>query len=481
MGPEDLERLRAAVAAYLGEAVAWIAGMLAGLWSGGVALLNLLSLVFITPVVAFYLLRDWDRIVGRIDSWLPRPHAEVIREQLQEIDRRLAGFVRGQAVVAGILALLYAVGLSLVGLDFGLVIGLGAGAISFVPFLGAIAGFVVSLGVALFQFGDDWLRIALVAAIFIAGQALEGNFLTPRLVGQRIGLHPVWLIFGVPGRRRTARLRRRAAGGSGGGGNRRGGALRPRSLHAQRPLSRCRAPGRRRRRGMMGEQTGPRPAQPACPGPPGLSGGAVQSGGGGVDRPLARLAGARPGDLGAGGQRQEPSGGGLVPAVGSARGAWPSHWPRATHTPLSPPAPAVVIEDAEGGLDAGAEEGLFHLYNLLAEGGGHLLLTGRRPPARWPLVLADLGSRLAALPAVAIEAPDEALIAALIVKLFADRQLRVGREVLAFLLPRMERSFAAARRLVAHIDAAALARQRAVTVPLAREVLARLALEGEDT
>ena len=195
--PEDLERLRAAGAAYLGEAVAWIARMLAGLWSGGVALLNLLSLVFITPVVAFYLLRDWDRIVGRIDGWLPRPHAEVIREQFKEIDRRLAGFVRGQAVVAGILALLYAVGLSLVGLDFGLVIGLGAGAISFVPFLGAIAGFVVSMGVALFQFGDDWLRIALVAAIFIAGQALEGNFLTPRLVGQRIGLHPVWLIFGV--------------------------------------------------------------------------------------------------------------------------------------------------------------------------------------------------------------------------------------------------------------------------------------------
>ncbi len=143
--------------------------------------------------------------------------------------------------------------------------------------------------------------------------------------------------------------------------------------------------------------------------------------------------------------------------------------------------PAVVIEDAEGGLDAGAEEGLFHLYNLLAERGGHVLLTGRRPPARWPLVLADLGSRLAALPAVAIEAPDEALIAALIVKLFADRQLRVGREVLAFLLPRMERSFAAARRLVADIDAAALARQQAVTVPLAREVLARLAPEGEDT
>ncbi len=195
--PEVLARLREAAAGYLGQAAAWVGYIVAGFWSGGMALLNLLSLIFITPIVSFYLLRDWDRILGHINGWLPRDHAPVIRAQLLEIDRRLAGFVRGQAMVAFILALAYGIALSLVGLEFGLVIGLGAGAISFVPFVGAIAGFVASLGVAVVQFGDDWLPIALVAAIFIVGQVVEGNFLTPKLVGGRIGLHPVWVIFGV--------------------------------------------------------------------------------------------------------------------------------------------------------------------------------------------------------------------------------------------------------------------------------------------
>ena len=197
VSPEVLARLREAAAGYLGQAVAWIGHAMAGFWSGGIALLNLLSLIFITPIVSFYLLRDWDRILAHIDGWLPRDHAPVIRAQLAEIDRRLAAFVRGQAMVALILALAYGIGLSLAGLEFGLVIGLGAGAISFVPFVGAIAGLVASLGVALVQFGDDWLRIALVASIFVGGQVIEGNFLTPKLVGGRVGLHPVWVIFAI--------------------------------------------------------------------------------------------------------------------------------------------------------------------------------------------------------------------------------------------------------------------------------------------
>ncbi len=197
VGEEDLAPLREAVTGYLGQATAWVGRVLAGFWSGGVALLNLLSLVFITPIVSFYLLRDWDRILAHIDGWLPRDHAPVIRAQLTEIDRRLAAFVRGQAMVALILALAYGIGLSLVGLEFGLVIGLGAGAISFSPFVGAIVGLVASLGVALVQFGSDWVSIAMVAGIFIAGQVIEGNFLTPKLVGERVGLHPVWVIFGI--------------------------------------------------------------------------------------------------------------------------------------------------------------------------------------------------------------------------------------------------------------------------------------------
>lgn len=129
---------------------------------------------------------------------------------------------------------------------------------------------------------------------------------------------------------------------------------------------------------------------------------------------------------------------------------------------------AVVVEDADRGVD---EAALFHLYNLLREAGRFLLLTGRAAPARWGVALPDLRSRLAAMPVASIGAPDDGLLEALLLKLFADRQLRVGPDVLAFMLPRMERSFAAARALVGAIDDAALARQRPVTVPLVRAVM----------
>lgn len=140
---------------------------------------------------------------------------------------------------------------------------------------------------------------------------------------------------------------------------------------------------------------------------------------------------------------------------------------------------AAVVEDADSHAAEGAfARGLFHLYNMLAERRGHLLLTARSAVAQWPLALADLRSRLQAAPAAAIELPDEALTAALLVKLFADRQLKVGDDVLAYLLARMERSFDAARRLVAALDAAALDAKRNVSVPLAGEVLTKLGPSG---
>ncbi|HET8726188.1 MAG TPA: DnaA/Hda family protein [Alphaproteobacteria bacterium] len=132
---------------------------------------------------------------------------------------------------------------------------------------------------------------------------------------------------------------------------------------------------------------------------------------------------------------------------------------------------AVAIDDADQLAGAAAERALFHLYNMARDEGGHLLLTGRTPPARWKIDLPDLASRLKAAPAVAVEEPDDALLSAVLVKLFADRQLRIGAEVIAFAVPRMERSFAAARRLVAEIDATSLAHRRPVTVHLTRAVL----------
>lgn len=196
LSPEEVERLRSAAGNVAGDVVGWVGQILSGLWSGGLAVFNALSLVVIMPVVAFYLLRDWDRIVAHIDGLLPRDAAETIREQVREIDDRLSGFVRGQASVCLALGTWYAVGLTLVGLDFGLLVGIAAGLISFVPYLGTGLGLIVGLGLAVAQF-DTWLPIGLVAAVFASGQILEGYVLTPRMVGERVGLHPVWVLFAL--------------------------------------------------------------------------------------------------------------------------------------------------------------------------------------------------------------------------------------------------------------------------------------------
>lgn len=153
--------------------------------------------IFVSLVVAFYLLLDWDRMTSVVDSWMPREHVGVIREISKEIDVVLAGFVRGQMTVGAILGIFYAVALAIVGLQFGVVIGLLAGALTFIPYVGSTVGGGLSIGLAIYQFWDDPIWIAVVAAIFIIGQMVEGNYLTPKLVGSSVGLHPVWLMFAL--------------------------------------------------------------------------------------------------------------------------------------------------------------------------------------------------------------------------------------------------------------------------------------------
>ncbi|QFT96499.1 AI-2 transport protein TqsA [Roseovarius sp. THAF8] len=161
------------------------------------SLVNVVVLLVIVPVVAFYLLYDWDRMVAEIDRLLPREHAPVIRRLASEIDRTLASFIRGMGTVCLILGTYYAVALMLVGLQFGLVVGAFAGFVTFIPYVGAVLGGALAIGLALFQFWGDWLSIGLVAGIFVLGQVVEGNILTPKLVGDSVGLHPVWLIFAL--------------------------------------------------------------------------------------------------------------------------------------------------------------------------------------------------------------------------------------------------------------------------------------------
>ena len=196
LSPDEIAQLKTALGEQAGSVVQWIGAALGSMLSGGLALVNILSLVFITPVVTFYLLRDWDRLVARVDSWVPRQHLNVVREQARLIDQTLAGYARGQATVCLVLGTFYALGLTLVGLDFGFVVGLLAGILSFIPYVGTITGFVASMGLAFVQF-SDFLSIGLVFGVFLIGQVLEGQVLTPKLVGHRIGLHPVWVIFAL--------------------------------------------------------------------------------------------------------------------------------------------------------------------------------------------------------------------------------------------------------------------------------------------
>ncbi len=161
------------------------------------SLLNIIVLFVIVPVVAFYLLYDWDRMIAQIDDLLPREHAPTIRRLAGDIDKTLASFIRGMGTVSLVLGTYYALALMAVGLQFGLVVGAIAGLITFIPYVGALVGGALAIGLALFQFWGDWISIGLVAGIFVVGQVIEGNVLTPKLVGNSVGLHPVWLIFSL--------------------------------------------------------------------------------------------------------------------------------------------------------------------------------------------------------------------------------------------------------------------------------------------
>ena len=153
--------------------------------------------IVVVPVVAFYLLLDWDNMVARIDHLLPRDHAPTIRQLACEVDRVLAGFVRGQISVCVLLGTFYSVALMMAGLQFGLIVGAIAGTITFIPYVGSLVGGALAIGLALFQFWGDWVSIGVVAAIFAIGQFIEGNVLTPKLVGKSVGLHPVWLLLAL--------------------------------------------------------------------------------------------------------------------------------------------------------------------------------------------------------------------------------------------------------------------------------------------
>lgn len=184
--------------ATVGETIQSKGGeLLNTLLTSAISIVNMVMLVVIVPVVAVYLLVDWDNMIAGLDTLLPRDHAPVIRRLAGEVDKTLSSFVRGMGTVCLILGTYYAAALMLVGLQFGLVVGFIAGILTFIPYVGAIVGGLLAIGLALFQFWGEWWWIAAVVVIFQIGQIAEGNFLTPRLVGKSVGLHPVWLILAL--------------------------------------------------------------------------------------------------------------------------------------------------------------------------------------------------------------------------------------------------------------------------------------------
>jgi predicted PurR-regulated permease PerM len=192
--PADIQN---SLGSLISQASAYVIGLLRSLWFGGQALFNLFSLLVVTPVVAFYILLDWKRMIATIDGWVPLEYRTEVRLIARDIDKALAGFVRGQFIVCVFLGLWYGVGLTLVGLNFGFLIGMTGGFLSFIPYVGSLAVMIFALAVALVQAWPEWSLMAATFGVVFTGQFLEGNVLSPNLVGASVGLHPVWIIFAL--------------------------------------------------------------------------------------------------------------------------------------------------------------------------------------------------------------------------------------------------------------------------------------------
>jgi predicted PurR-regulated permease PerM len=197
LGPEVFDaRLRELAISQVAGILAWLGGSATRLIGGGVAIFYVFTLVVVAPIVGFYLLRDWPRMMARIESWLPRRNAGVLRQLAKDTDRVVSAWLRGQLICCAILAVYYAVALSLVGLELGMLVGLMAGILSFIPYVGSITGMITALLLAVGQFGT-WSYVGAVAAVFVFGQVVEGYVIYPRLLGDRVELHAVWVIFAL--------------------------------------------------------------------------------------------------------------------------------------------------------------------------------------------------------------------------------------------------------------------------------------------
>ena len=199
LGDNNVSDLKNYASDFVNKGSAWAVTFANGLLSRGAALLDLLSLIVIAPVVGFYMLLDWRKMVHTIDGLVPPRDRDTVRSIAHEIDLALAGFLRGQSLVCLFLAAWYGIGLTLIGLNFGLLIGIIGGVLSFVPYVGSLVVLVLAVLIAIVQGWPSWHLPAEALGIVLVGQFLEGNVLSPKLVGDKVGLHPVWIIFALLG------------------------------------------------------------------------------------------------------------------------------------------------------------------------------------------------------------------------------------------------------------------------------------------
>ena len=193
---QDVGQLKDKASTYVGDMFQWSLTTLVKVLGNTLALANLLSLLILTPVVAFYLLRDWPAFTRGLTNLLPRDQVRTVVTQIQEINRTLGSYLQGQCLVCLCLAVVYSIGLNLTGLKYAWTIGIATGVLAFIPYVGFLIGAVSGIGIAMAQFGE-WSSIGWVALVFLIGLSIESYVLTPKLIGDRIGLHPVWIIFSL--------------------------------------------------------------------------------------------------------------------------------------------------------------------------------------------------------------------------------------------------------------------------------------------
>ena len=193
-GTPDPAELKTHLSSHVGDILSWSVRIITGILSNGMVLANLISLVFLTPIIMFYLLKDWPKLIRRLDVYIPPLHKEAVHGYVKKIDDTLSAYAKGQATVCLVLMILYSIALWAVGLNQGLFIGVLTGFLSFIPYLGAIIGLLTSVALAFTQ--DPSLIVPIMIVFFVVGMT-ESNILAPRLIGEKVGLHPVWIIFSL--------------------------------------------------------------------------------------------------------------------------------------------------------------------------------------------------------------------------------------------------------------------------------------------